>query len=191
MKKSNLKATSLRTAMGVVVVVIILISIIGFYFAQDWIGKFATQADQTASGSSIANSNSLQALTNLRNEVVKNQANGDKANSMIASSQNYQNQIIKDINKYAADTGITIAGQNFTQSDANGTNTLVAITGLSPKFVTITLGNPVPLKNLLQFFRAIENNLPKMQIMGINLTPSSTSSDSVTSDPITIGVYTR
>lgn len=188
--KAGLKATSLRKAMSSAVFIIIGISAVGFYFGQDWLGKYAAQVDQTTSGASVSGSSS-QALSQLREEITKNQSIGAKAASILASSQNYQSKIIDDLNKYASASSISIAGYNLTQPLTAGEDASAAISGVKSNFVTITLNNPVPMKNLLQFFKAIETNLPKMQITGISLTPSPSSKDNVTIEPLTIEVYTR
>ena len=186
MKKSRIKATTIRMAMFIALSLIILLTATGFYFAQDWLRNFATKSNQTSSASTVGNNNS-QSLQQIQDDIAANQASADKANSMIASSQNYQTQIINDLNKYASTAGVSIVSHKSAQSPAS----VIKIAGLESGFVTITLANPVPLKNLLQFFKLIEASLPKMQITGIDLTPTSSSSDSVTVEPITIGVYTR
>lgn len=188
--KGGLKATSLRKAMSSAVFIIISTSAVGFYFGQDWLGKYATQVDQTTSGASASGSSS-QALSQLQEEIAKNKSVSAKAVSILASSQNYQSKIIDDLNKYASASSISIAGYNLTQPSTAGEDASAAISGVKSNFVTITLNNPIPMKNLLQFFKAIETNLPKMQITGINLAPSPSSKDNVTIEPLTIEVYTR
>lgn len=189
-KKSKLTAVSLRKFMTFAIFLIIVLSAVGFYFAQDWIGKYAAQVDQTTSGSSVSGS-SPQALTKIQEEITENQASGNKASSLIASSQDPQSQVIKDLNKYASATGISIAGYNLSQPATAGINASATIPGLKSSFITITLNNPIPMKKLLQFFKLVENNLPKMQITGINISSPSASGDDVTIDPLTIEVFTK
>ena len=186
MKKSRIKATTMRTAMIITLSLIIGLTATGFYFTQDWLRNLATKSNQTSSASTVDN-NGSQSLQQIRDDITANQASADKADGMIASSQNYQTQIINDLNKYALTAGVSIVSHKSAQSPSLG----VKIAGLESDFVTIALANPIPLKNLLQFFKLIETNLPKMQITGIDLTPTSSSSDSVTIEPITIGVYIR
>ncbi|NCQ54047.1 hypothetical protein COV88_02520 [Candidatus Saccharibacteria bacterium CG11_big_fil_rev_8_21_14_0_20_41_19] len=187
--KTGLQATSLRKAMITLVVILIILASVGFYFGQDWLTKYAAEVDQTTSGSS-ASSSSSQALSQLHEEITNNQPIGAKASALVASSQNYQNKIISDLNKYASSTGISIAGYNLTQPTITGDDAGATISGVKSKFVTITLNNPIPIRSLLQFFKAIESNLPKMQITGISISSSSTK-DNVTVDPLTIEVYTK
>jgi len=188
-QKIGLQATSLRKAMFSAVFIIIIIACVGFYFGQGWIKQYAAEVDQTTSGSSVKGS-SPQALNQLREDITKNQPAGTKASSMIASTQNYQNNTISDLNKYASSTSISIAGYNLTQPATAGINASATISGLKSNFITITLNNPVPIRSLLQFFKAIESNLPKMQITGINISAAG-SKDNVNVDPLTIEVYTK
>lgn len=185
--KAGLQATSLRKAMISIIVVLVILASVGFYFGQDWLTKYAADVDQTASGSSVSGSNP-QALSDLRDEITKNQPIGAQASALVASSQNYQNKIISDLNTYASSTGISIVGYNLTQPATAGTAAIIS--GVKSNFVTITLNNPIPIRSLLQFFKAIESNLPKMQITGISISSSSTK-DNVTVDPLTIEVYTK
>ena len=190
MKIANIKATTLRTALTVVISVIIGISVIGFYFAQSWITDYAIKVDQTASRP-VTDSNDPKALAQIRDEITKNQLYGDKASAMITSSQNFKDQIIKDVNKYASISGVSVVDYNLATPDTSGADTTVAIEGIKSNFATITLKNPIPIQNLLHFLKLIESNLPIMQLTGISLTPSANSTDNVTIDPITIEVYTR
>ncbi len=188
--KTGLLATSLRKMLVSAVFIVIILAAVGFYFAQDWLGNYAAQADTTTTGSSASGS-SPQALTKLNEEITKNQVSGIKANSLVASSQNYQTQIIKDINKYAAMTNITIEDFNLSQPANTSGGATTTIAGLKSNFITITPSNPIPIKNLLQFFKLIETSLPKMLITGISISPSDGSNENVTIDPLTIEVYTK
>lgn len=188
--KTGLLATSLRKVMTSAIFIIIILATVGFYFAQEALGNYAAQADTTTSGASASGSNP-QALSKLNEEIAKNQAAGTKAGSLVASSQNYQTQIMKDIYKYAEITNITVDSITSSQpANISGGATSV-VEGLKSNFITTTLSNPVPIKNLIQFLKLVETSVPKMLITGINITPSAGSSDNVTIDPLTIEVYTK
>ena len=190
MNIANIKATTLRTALTVILSVAIAVSAISFYVFQDWIRNYSIEINEVAL-QPVTDSNDPQALAQIRDEISRNQIYGDKASSMIATSQSYKDQIIKDIDKYASIAGVSVTDYNLATPNTLEADTTFSIDGIKPDFATITLKNPVPLQNLLNFFKLIESNLPVMQITGINLTPSDASSDSVTTEPITIEVYTR
>lgn len=189
MKKSHIKATSLRSAMSAVVFIIIILSSVGFYYAQDWLNQLAIEIGSTVSESTAGSDD--QALKQLQDDIARNQISANKANNIIAPSHNYQSLIVEDLNKYASSTGVSIASYKWDQSVPAGTSALAAIDGVSSGFITITLDNPVTFTNLIQFIKAIESNLPKMQITGISLSRDSNSANAVTVEPITIGVYTK
>src|SRR5665811_1258 len=108
MKKSNVKATTLRTAMSFIVFIMIGSAIVGFYYAQDWLSKFANEVSSITTTESTKNEDNAQALNQLKNEIATNQTAASKAASIIASTQNYQSQVTQDLNKYASNTGISI-----------------------------------------------------------------------------------
>lgn len=188
MKKSSLKATSIRTTLSFSLFIMLLIFTVGFYFVQGWLNSLATDIGRTVFESTGSSENLT--IKQLQTDLDNNKLAADKASGMIASSQAYKTQIVEDLNKYASNNGITIASYSLEQSPANGAS-IPAINGLSSSYITITLANPIQYTNLMQFFKSIESNLPKMQITGVNMRMDSTSSNAVTIDPITIGVYTR
>jgi len=190
MKKSKTKATTLRTFLSVFIIIIIGLSVIGFYYTQDWLNKLAVEIGRTVSDSTAGNSNT-QAFKNLQDDIAKNQVSAKKANNIITSSQNYQSQVPQDLNKYASSTGVSIVSYNLTQSATAGVQSSVSINGVQSSFITITLGSPVQFTNLMQFLKAIESNLPKMQLTGINISSVPGSDNTVTIEPLTIEVYTQ
>lgn len=189
MKKSNVKATTLRTAMSFIVFIMIGSAIVGFYYAQDWLSKFANEVSSITTTESTKNEDNAQALNQLKNEIAANQTAASKAASIIASTQNYKSQVTQDLDKYASNTGISITDYNFEKPAT--VKTPLSINGVQQNYVTITLKNPIPFTNLLKFIKSIESNIPKMQLTGINLSRASNSDNDVTAEPLVIEVYTR
>jgi hypothetical protein len=175
--------------MIVIIVLFIGSSAFGFYYVQDKLNTFATSVGQTIAESVVGGTNT-QAITKLQAKITEIQPAADKANTLTTSSQDYQNQMVKDLNKYAANTGITITDYNFTVQAPAGAKS-ASIGGAGTGFITISLGNPIPFANLMKFLKSIESNIPKMQISGINLSRSQSPANSVTVEALTIAVYTR
>lgn len=188
MKKTFIKASTLRVLLSFSLLVMLSGAVGGFYLAQDWFRSFAVEIN--TSGSTSSASNNAQNLIKIREEITKNQAIGEKASDFFASTQNYQTQIIADLNSYATASGITLTNTTWKQSVADAAG-IISRTGFATQSITVTLQNPVILTNLLQFMKSIESNLPKMQISSINISPIANSKTSVTIDPLTIEVYTR
>lgn len=186
MKKTKLKATSLKSMMVAAIIITIGLAAGGFYFAQDWLSTFAISVGQTIAQSTNG-SNTSQGIQNLKEEMAQKQVVAGKASSITISSQDYQSQAISDLNKYAANTGISITKA----APATAESTLPAINGVRINYITITLGSPIPMTSLIQFLKSIETNLPKMQLAGIKVNQVQDSSNNVSVDPLTIEVYTK
>lgn len=186
MKKSKMKSTTLRTLMSAIVVITILLAAVGFYYAQDYLRTFAVSISQTVSKSTEGNNNP-QAITKLKEEIAEVQVAADKANNIATTVQDYQNQTVKDLNKYASNNGISITDYKFAPLAPSNGLIGIAQTGS----ITITLSNPITFANLMKFFKSIETNIPKMQITGISLTRDPASKDKVTVEPLTIDLYVR
>ncbi|HZJ34980.1 MAG TPA: hypothetical protein VFD55_03165 [Candidatus Angelobacter sp.] len=189
MKKPNIKAASLRTFMSFIIFIMIGSAIVGFYYAQDWLSKFANEVSSITTTESTKNEDDAQALNQLKNEIATNQTTANKAASMIASTQNYQTQVTQDLDKYASNTGISITDYGF-EKPAIAIAPL-SINGVQQSYVTITLKNPVKFTNLIKFIKSIESNTPKMQLTGVNLNYDPVSDNDVTTEPLVIEVYTR
>lgn len=167
------------------IVFLIILAGVGFYFAQQWLQEYAVTvshkvADSTASGTDV------QALNKLQDELNSRQDITEKTTTMFASVQTFQTQAVKDLGIYAAAAGITLSQFNFSESTVAPAGTSGPTTT-----VTITLASPVSYTKLLKFIKAIEGNLPKMQISGINLSRIEGDSQSVRIEQLIIGVYTR
>ena len=194
MKKPKLTALKLRVMLSVTVIVLIGLTATGFYFGQNWLRTLAVSVSQTVADSK-ASGGDVQSLKKLQTNLLARQGIVDKANSIISSSQNYQNQVIQDLDKYAAEANITISNYNFTSPTAvapTPSSTAQTAPAAGPTSVTVTLTSPITYVKLLKFMTAIESNLPKMQVSSINLgRVASGASDSVKTEQLAIEVYTQ
>jgi hypothetical protein len=192
MKQSGIKATTFRTFMIVTIFIIIGLSTFGFYYAKNWINKFAIEVNSTAPQSTTNNDN-VQVTKQLKDSIAENQVVANKAISIVTTSQDYRNKTTQDLNKYASDTGVSIASYDFEKSAATKTVTKTSrlINGVQSNLFTVTLDNPVPFTNLMRFLKSIESNLPKIQIKDIDISRVPNSDDTVTIKPLTLEVYTK
>ena len=200
MKHSGMTASKLRVILSVIVILLIGLSAVGFYFGQSWLRTLAVSVSHTIADSKGSGGN-VQSLKKLQADLSTRQGIVDKANSIKASSQNYQNQTIQDLDKYAAVTGISISNYSFAPTaavaaPAAGTGAAAGTAPSAPATgstsVTVTLTSPLAYTKLLKFMSAIESNLPKMQVSSINLgRVTGSDSDSVRTEQLTIEVYTQ
>lgn len=190
MKKNKMKATTLRTTMTIIIIIVIGLSAFGFYYLQGKLNTYAVSVGQTVSESTAGGGSSTQTIKKIQANIADIQAIADKSASITASSLDYQNQMITDLNKYASNNGISIIDYNFSQPTTTSKSSgLTGGTGTS--FITITLSNPISYTGLIKFLESIETNLPKMQLTGITITHDQNTSGTVTVTPLTIEVYTK
>lgn len=186
MKKSKMKATSLRTTMVTIIIVTMILTGVGFYYAQGYLDSFATSIAPTISKSTAGNDNP-QVTEKIQKEIAEIQTTVDKSNSITSTLADYQNRVVKDLNIYASNNSITISDYKFaTPAKVSG-----LANNIQSNTITITISNPIAFTNLMKFFKSIETNLPKMQITGVNLKRDSSQKDMVTVDPLIIETYIK
>lgn len=195
MKRQKLTATKLRAGLAFSLLLIIIGAAAVFSIANGWLQSLATQVSH-ATADANASHTTIATLEQLQEKLAENRGVIQRASNIVAESQSYQYQdeIIQDLNNYAAAAGITITNFNFgTQTDANQpateTPTVAPPSGINSTLVSIAIQNPVNYDSLLRFFYSIEQNLTKMQITNIGLTKAEGSN--VTSEDLTVEVYIR
>lgn len=191
MKSTQMTPVKLRFILTAVMVLLVAAGVGVFMFGYKKINTFAKEAQDTASKAQASN-NSLQELMTMKDNLAKNADAVNRAAQLVAESKSYQyqDQIINDINKYAAEAGIGIT--NITFADAktttvptaapapNGTTggtagasaPAAAPTGVKSMTATVTIKNPVNYDNMLTFVHLIEQSLFRMQISQIGLSSS-------------------
>lgn len=189
-------ALKLRNILIAIVVLLFIGAGAGFYFAYGVIEKYANEVGTTVAQANQTN-NLNSSLSTLQSDLAKQQEVAQLANTLFASSANWQTQVINDINVYAQASGITVTDFNLgTTPGAQlpgtvpGTTTGTSTSTPTQNF-TITLGEPVSYTSLLKFMTYISNSLPKMQINGVALNRSGDGGDSVSISTLEIGVYVR
>jgi hypothetical protein len=187
MKKHEFKATTLRLILMVTILFIVCTASAGFYFAKNYLVNFATEVDNNSPTKTNVEQGT-QTVDSLRKDIESHKAIATKANKILAPSQGYETLIISDLKKFATKNNIQISEYTFSQLNAND-NTLTTIPGAQIAAVKITLGNPITYTSFVMFLKDVENNLPKMQVRGIAITRDTTSSNSITVEPITIESY--
>ncbi len=186
MKKSEFKPSTLTIILYVALFSLVLLSAGGFYFTQNYLRDLVTSSTQQTA-TTATDANSPEALQQIRDEISKNQTYGDKASKLVAPAATWQNDIKTDIDKYATINNISISNYNYTPSISPEP----VIDGTTPNYVEVSLNNPVPLTNFLQFLKSIESNLPKMKLAGIKIAPVAGSKDKIKVEPLIIEVYVK
>ena len=214
--KRPFSAIQMRLVLGILLFLILVGLIVGFYFAYTSLRSVATEVSATQTEAQDADTK-LQHLMSLEDQLKKHSSTVDKAQQIVAQSQSYQyqNQILEDMKLVASRAGLGVTSITFQEATASGEasagNTTAQANGSTPsgstggtnpsaaasiKSTNITVqlsGNP-SYEQLLHFVYLIEQNVTRMQIASLSLSGSSGSSESGASggsQTLNIEVYVR
>lgn len=194
-------AVQLRMILISTILAIFVLGGVGFYFVQSQLNTFAINVSHVNEDAATSN-NDISILQTVQKKLADDQGNVERTKKIVADSKSYtyQDQIISDLNAYAARAGITITGYTFDAGAGATTNTsgstatgaaspaTTTIAGLKSTTVSVTLKAPTKYENLLNFVHSVEQNLTKMQVSGISLTKGQSPAD-VSTNVLSIEVY--
>lgn len=133
----------------------------------------------------------------------------------------YQNQIIQDFNGYGDRLGIPIVGYSFSTPSTPGAPATAPVggaapapapasptapttptapgstaapkapTGVNSTTVTVTLGDKVSYQNFLNLLKLLEQNVTRMQVTNVTLTPDNQNPDIIVNPNIAVIVYIK
>ncbi len=190
--KKSLKPTSLRNLLIFLVLLTIVLAGAGFYFGRNWLHDYAVSVNHTVSDATSSNSD-VSSLKKLQQQIEQQQAIIGKTQSLFTDPSNYQTQVVQDISRYAAQLGLPTPNFTFqaapSSTPSTGGAATTPVASVPGKTVTVTIQSPIAYITLLKFISAIEQNLPKMQLTGVNIGRSD--SGMVTTDALTIQVFSR
>lgn len=180
--KKGMKATSLRNLLIFLIILMLGATAGAFYLGLQQIQAFALDVSHT-SADADASSQQIDELQKLKKTLADSETLVKKADQVFVAENKYQSQALRDIQRYASQYGLTISNTSF-DSDAS--------VPLGSKAVVITLQAPASYTAFLQFLNAVEGNLPKMQVIDLNLERAQ-SGDAAKIEPgkITLTVATR
>jgi len=188
-KNKGMKATSTRNILAFLMFVVIAGAAAGFYFGLQTIRTYALDVSHTVSDANASGKN-VEQLSELKQALADREPLVAKANSLFATEATYQSQVLKDLQKYASDAGITISNTSFDKQSASDTAPIAS--AVTSESVVVTVSSPVSYARLMKFLDELEGNLPKLQVTGISLSrPANATGDLVATDKITITVATR
>lgn len=195
--KKSLTATQLRVMLSIAIIVVIGLTVFGFYQASKVLASYASAVAQANGQAHLSDSN-IQRLQGTKAELEKNQQTVERVKHLVADNANYQNQVITDISAYASAAGIKVVGFTFDSAATSGSTpaaspgTVTPSAGAKTANVIIQLEPTVPYTNFLQFIHAIEQNLTQMRISKISLTKASGNDPNlIAGQSLAIEVYTK
>lgn len=186
-----LTPVKLRVILSLSLVALLVAGIGLFMVGYGKLKTFATTT-QDISAKAQASQSTVRDLTATEKFLKQNSDAVERASLLVSESTQYvyQDQIIKDINKYATDAGLQVTTISFAAP------TTVAVGAAAPNGVksmtaTVALKNPANYVSMLNFIHYIEKSLFRMQISQVSMSASSDDPNKVTSDILTIEVYVR
>lgn len=142
----------------------------------------------TEAQTNVANLARAQALAIY---AERNEAEMDKAASIVAETKLYQhqNQIVRDVTGFADQAGVTVLGFDFPKT--TGTAQTKTASGLRSVSATVLLENPVRYTDFLTFIKLIERNLTRMQITTVQISADQNRIGYITTPTIGLEVYVK
>ena len=171
--------------------IVLLIAGIGYstYFIHQKLSSYVVQVDHLKIDSEI-NQQSIENAQKLRRALEENRDSVARAAAIVADTKyyEYQDQIVKDVSSYAAASGLTVLGFDFsTPNSGKGSS----IKGIKTTVANISLQNPVPYSNYLRFLKLIERNLTKMQVTQMDISNDLKTPGTISSPVLRLEVYVR
>ena len=191
MKKKSALTSTVIVNWSLYGLIVLLVAGIGAgsYLMHMKLVGYVTNVDHTKIDTELSEQG-IENAKKLRRTLDDNRESVARAAAIVADTKyyEYQDQIVQDISSYAAASGLTVLGFDFTTSTSAKAT---AITGVKAVVATISLSSPVNYDNYLQVLKLIERNLTKMQITQLDISNDLKNIGSVNSPVITLEVYVR
>jgi hypothetical protein len=176
---------------------ILLIGGAGFYFTSDFLNQKAIEVDHARIDAELSQSD-INNLKKLEQELKVQADVVSRASQIVANNAEFkfQDKVITDIDRLANLSGVTVTGYTFESPTAVAPvapTTKVTNTpkGAKKTIITLALKSPMSYDSYLRFLKAIEQNLTRMQVTGVNLSPDAKNPRDVTNPSIGIEVFVK
>lgn len=185
-----MKATVLRLVL--VGGLLVFVGLVGFgaWWANEVLRQSVLEADHAKVDAEISHLE-VEKLRKLQSELADKKDIVQRASQIASTAQNYQyqDQVVSDLQTYARKTGIDIASFDFAGGASGEGQSGPAGTTLTP--FTINLRGPLAYDKVMQFLRDIENNLTKLQVVSLSLSPSKEDAKQLTNPSMSLVVYLK
>lgn len=206
MKKASLNAVTLRILLSTSLILIIIISGVGFSYAHQVLSKYAQEiahkkVDAVSSNSTISSLQKVERTLKDNQEVIT------KVEKLRADGSFPEFMIVDQIKAIAKRNNIKISNFSFTTAanteTASGTQapstatpapqttTPTAQSGGNTISLTITFGSIPTYRDYLQFLYDIEQNVPKMRIKGAGISGTASSTANPNDTPQSSSTQTQ
>lgn len=177
-KASRLKPTTLRLLLAIALVLVAILAVAGFVYAQKMMSDYALEVSHKKVDAT-ASAGSLQTLQAVEKQLKADSALIDKAKNLKHNSNLPQFKAIEDLQNHAKNNNITLNDVSFASAEttaapapagaapAAAPPTTPAANGVNISF-TVNDGS-VETIDFVNFLYDIEHSVPKMQIKGISV----------------------
>lgn len=181
-------------ALRIILVLLLLVSLGGSSFgvwqALQLIDQKAREADRSYIEAELSQQE-VETLRRLQNELESKKDVVDRAALIASTATNYQyqDQVVSDLQTYAKRDGIKINSYDFSAAKDVKPGSGPAGTTLTPFIIAVE--GPLEYARFMQFLRNIENNLTKLQVTSLSLTPDSKDLRFINDPTISLVVYLK
>lgn len=133
----------------------------------------------------------LDKLRRLEAQLISQKEVVDRADKIAATADNYQyqDQVVSDLEAYAQRHDISISNFDFAGSGPQDKSSAPAGTTRTP--FSIALQGPLSYDRFMSFLRDIENNLTKLQVTSLTLSPTAEDPQLVSNTTLSLVVYLK
>ena len=184
--KKWLNASTFRIILSVSLLLILILSSVGFAFAHQILGKYAEEIARKKVDASMSNE-TISSLQKVQQTIEQKQSLIDKIDTLRADDAFPEFLIVDQIKTIAKRNDIKISSYSFgsssTDSTAGGAASPTAGQQLTPATtpakssdtvsLTLNFGSVPSYRKYLQFLYDIEQNVPKMRIKGVGVSGSN------------------
>ena len=185
-----MNATRLRIVLIISFVVLLAAFGVSAWWAQGLLASKVKETDHARIDAQISQQQ-VDELKKLQGELEKQKDVVTRAGQIAATAQQYQyqDQVIKDVQIYAGRHGLAVSAYDFSASTSAAGSKAPAGTALTP--FSVTLKGPIPYDTFMSFLRDVENNLTKIQVTSLTLTPNAKNAQLIDNPTISAAVYLK
>ncbi|MGO3702080.1 MAG: hypothetical protein ACTJG2_02750 [Candidatus Saccharimonadales bacterium] len=205
MKVTRLSPSGLRIVLAILLALIILLHALAAFAGQKFLAENSKGVTEAVTQSS-SSEKTLQRLSSAEQQLAIQQETVERSRHLVAAGEKhaYQDQIIRDVTRYANVAGVRVLGFTFAEVDAKkaastknkADQTATSIPGLQTETVSVALDSPLEYANFLTLLRLLEGNLLQLKPQSINITSYSDSEEGgsptrVEAPTLTLEVYKK
>jgi len=196
-----MNAVKLRYTLFASMAILIGLFGVGYYFLSHYLRDQVVATDHAQIDADLASQNTTY-IQQLQSALNNNKLAVDKVQQIVGSQTDYayQDQAIDQIYTIAGEYGISINGYAFPDTTGAGTTATPGAgatgkaalpSGVKQVLINVTFKSPITYDNYILFLRALELNLTRFQVDGIDITPDSSNPNQITNSSVGIEMFVR